>query len=40
QKKFLIEGSETPQSIPNWLWILIIAFLGWAAFYTITNFSL
>ena len=40
QKKFLIEGSETPQSIPSWLWILLIAFLGWAAFYTITNFSL
>ena len=40
QKNFLIEGSETPQSIPSWLWILLIAFLGWAAFYTITNFSL
>ena len=40
QKKFLIEGSETAQSIPSWLWILLIAFLGWAAFYTITNFSL
>ncbi|TSJ38958.1 cytochrome C [Fluviicola chungangensis] len=40
QKKFIIEGSETPQSVPNWLWILLIAFLGWAAFYLITNFSL
>ena len=40
QKKFLIEGSETAQSIPSWLWILLIAFLGWAAFYIITNFSL
>jgi len=40
QKKFIIEGSETPQSIPNWLWILLIAFLGWAAYYTITNFNL
>ncbi|MBK8442159.1 MAG: cytochrome C [Sphingobacteriales bacterium] len=39
-KKFIIEGSETPQSIPNWLWILLIAFLGWAAYYFITNFSL
>jgi len=39
-KKFIIEGSETPQSIPNWLWILLIAFFGWAAFYFITNFSL
>src|SRR5690606_27028599 len=24
QKKFLIEGSETPQSIPSWLWIILI----------------
>ncbi|MBP9105096.1 MAG: cytochrome C, partial [Chitinophagaceae bacterium] len=40
QKKFIIEGSETPQSVPNWLWILLVAFLGWAAYYIITNFSL
>lgn len=40
QKKFIIEGSETPQSVPNWLWILLIAFLAWAAYYMITNFSL
>ncbi len=39
-KKFLIEGSETPQSVPNWLWILLIAFFGWAMYYLITNFSL
>mgnify|MGYP006425738267 CR=1 FL=1 len=38
--KFIIEGSETPQSIPNWLWILLIGFFGWAAYYMITNFSL
>lgn len=40
QKKFIIEGSETPQSVPSWLWILLVAFLGWAAYYLITNFSL
>lgn len=40
QRKFIIEGSETPQSIPSWLWILLIAFMGWAAYYLITNFSL
>lgn len=40
QKKFIIEGSETPQSVPSWLWILLIAFFGWAAFYTITYFSI
>lgn len=40
QKQFIIDGSETPQSIPSWLWILLIAFFGWAAYYMITNFSL
>lgn len=40
QKTFMIEGSETPHSVPNWLWILLIAFAGWALFYLITNFSL
>jgi hypothetical protein len=40
QQKFIIEGSETPQSIPTWLWIICIAFLGWAAFYFITNINL
>lgn len=39
-QQFIIEGSETPQSIPSWLWILLVAFLGWAAYYMITNFSL
>lgn len=40
QKTFIIGGSETPQSIPNWLWIILIAFVGWAAFYMITNFTI
>ncbi|WP_299251814.1 cytochrome C [uncultured Cytophaga sp.] len=40
QKSFLIEGSETPQTIPSWLLILLIAFVGWSAYYIITNFSL
>ncbi len=40
QKKFVIEGSETPQTVPNWLWIILVVFLGWAAYYTIANFSL
>ena len=35
QQSFLIEGSESPRSIPNWLWILIIAFAGWALYYLI-----
>lgn len=40
QKIFLIEGSETPKSIPSWVWILIIGFTGWALYYLFTYFSL
>ena len=39
QKSFLIEGSETPQSIPAWVWILIIGFAGWALFYLVRYFA-
>ena len=40
QKTFLIEGSETPQSIPAWVWILIIGFLGWALYYLFSYISM
>ena len=40
QKQFLIDGSETPRSIPSWLWALTIIFLGWAVYYAISNFSI
>jgi len=40
QTKFLIEGSETPQSIPSWVWILIIGFTGWVLYYLITYLSM
>ena len=40
QKRFLITGSETPQSIPSWLWALVILFFGWAAYYGVTYFSI
>lgn len=40
QQKFMIQGSETPQSVPSWLWIILIAFFGWAFYYLITNFNL
>jgi len=39
QKSFLIDGSETPQSIPAWVWILIIGFTGWAMFYLFSYFT-
>ncbi len=40
QKTFLIKGSETPHSVPGWFWAMMVLFLGWAAFYAITNFSI
>ncbi|MES2003440.1 MAG: cytochrome C [Bacteroidota bacterium] len=40
QKSFLIEGSETPQSIPAWVWILIIGFAGWALYYLVRYISM
>ena len=39
KKSFVIEGSETPQTIPVWIWIIIILFVGWGAYYGITYFS-
>jgi hypothetical protein len=40
QTIFLIEGSETPQSIPSWVWILIIGIGGWTLYYLITYFTI
>jgi hypothetical protein len=40
QKKFLIEGSETPHSIPAWLWAIIIGFVGWAIYYAVTSMNI
>jgi len=39
QKRFLIDGSEAPRSIPAWLWASIILFAGWAVFYLITSLN-
>jgi hypothetical protein len=35
QKKFLIDGSETPRSIPAFFWAALLMFAAWAAFYLI-----
>lgn len=40
QKRFLIEGSETPRSIPAWLWAIIILFVGWGMYYFITSLTM
>lgn len=37
QKTFMLHGSETPQSIPFWIIILLIAFTAWAVYYEITS---
>lgn len=37
QKQFLIDGSETPKSIPSWLLAAILVFVSWAIFYIITS---
>jgi hypothetical protein len=36
-KNFLIVGSETPQSIPFWIFILLIAFVAWAIYYHVDS---
>ena len=36
-KNFLIVGSETPQSIPFWIFILLISFAAWAIYYHIDS---
>ncbi len=40
QKQFLIEGSETPRSIPAWFWVVIITFIGWAIYYAINSMNM
>ncbi len=37
QKNFMIVGSETPQSIPFWVFVLLILFVAWAAYYHFTS---
>ncbi|MBO9204313.1 MULTISPECIES: hypothetical protein [Niastella] len=37
QNKFIIEGSETPQSVPWWLVVGIIIFAAWTVYYIITS---
>lgn len=40
QKKFLIEGSETPRSIPAWVWAIVIGFVGWAVYYAVISMNM
>ena len=40
QKRFLIDGSETPRSIPAWVWAIVIGFIGWAIYYAIISMNM
>lgn len=40
QKSFVITGSETPQSVPFWMFILVISFAAWAIYYVITSVNI
>lgn len=39
-KNFMIRGSETPQSIPSWVWIMIIGIAGWALYYLVAYLNI
>jgi hypothetical protein len=39
QRRFIVEGSETPRSVPAWVWALILTFFAWAAYYTISSLA-
>lgn len=36
---FIISGSEDPKGIPSWVWMLLIAFVAWGAFYLLHYFK-
>ncbi|MEP6713456.1 MAG: hypothetical protein ABJA37_13605 [Ferruginibacter sp.] len=40
QKIFLIEGSETPRSIPAFVRAVVIGFAGWAIYYAVTSMNM
>lgn len=40
QKSFLISGSKTPQTIPFWVWILLICFIAWSLYYLVRYMNL
>jgi hypothetical protein len=40
QKTFMLHGSETPQSMPFWIVIMLILFTAWAVYYLVTSVSM
>lgn len=39
QKSFALTGSETPHSIPWWLIVALVLFVGWAGYFVITSLA-
>lgn len=40
KQSFIIKGSENPRIIPVWIWVIVLLFAAWAAFYLFTNFEI
>ena len=40
RQSFIIKGSENPRTVPIWIWILVLVFSAWSAFYIFENFNL
>ncbi|MFD2146118.1 cytochrome C [Mucilaginibacter antarcticus] len=40
QKTFTLHGSETPQSIPWWMIVLIILFAAWSLYFLVTSLAI
>ena len=40
QRKFLIAGSESPRSVPTWIWTLFIALFAWIVYFVITSLAM
>lgn len=39
KENFIVSGSETPKAVPAWLWVIIICFISWGAFYLISYWN-
>jgi len=40
QRKFLITGSESPRSVPTWIWALFIALFAWIVYFVFTSLNM
>ncbi len=36
---FIVTGSETPAAIPAWVWVLVIAFMAWGAYFLVRHLT-